>query len=171
MWWATNCPMINVIPHISWMGTVKTAQRHRKGPGQRPLIPHPRPKQKAPETNWKSTLALVGSKTGFPNKLYSLFLMHVKVKTFINNPNPRTNINSGFQFSLICRNWRIFYRRVIPDAIKPMAKSMPTTKTTTWSFSCSQASNPLILLFAMKKPKMGRRIPMTITTIALAWWS
>lgn len=136
---ATNCPTIIDNPQIIWIGTVKTAQRHKKGPGQSPLIPQPNPKQKAPPTNCPSILEFFVSNTLFPSKLYYLFLMQVKVITFTSSPQPSTNINIGFQLSLIWRNWIMFSRRVMPEVINPTAKRIPTTNTTSWSFSCSQA--------------------------------
>ena len=49
-----NCPNIKKESHIKYTSTVKIETCIKADPGQSPPIPHPRIKQIAPETNFKS---------------------------------------------------------------------------------------------------------------------
>ena len=60
---ANTIPMIIPTPQQTWMGKVETENKTRKGPGHNPPMPHPNPKQKAPNTSLKSTFWFFGSNT------------------------------------------------------------------------------------------------------------
>lgn len=65
-------PIIKNPSHITWTGRVKIENCIKAGPGQRPPIPHPKPKQAAPVINLQSIVVLFGLKSVCPK--YEIFL-------------------------------------------------------------------------------------------------
>lgn len=122
-------PITSPTPHNTWIGTVKTVNKTKNGPGQRPPIPHPNPNKNAPPTSCQSMTLFEGSNTFEPFMLTPFFLIIVKVTVLTRSPQHKTNIKAGFHLELICKNCKIFSLLDIPDTIRPIAKRSPTKKT------------------------------------------
>ena len=157
-------------PQITWIGTVNSVNKTKKGPGHNPPNPHPNPKQKAPPMSFQSTFEFTESKTFEPSKLMPFFLIIVKVMKLTANPHPNTNNNAGFHCSLICKNYNMLILRLIPETINPTAKTTPTKKTINWSVIdlLLLISSSVVLLTA--NPIIGNINPTIKTQMADAVW-
>jgi len=65
---AINCPKIKNGNQSIWTSIVKIGICINAGPGHKPPIPQPKPKQAAPPTNFQSMTLLTGLKSFYPKK-------------------------------------------------------------------------------------------------------
>ena len=65
-----SIPIANDPNHITCIGIVKTDNCIIAGPGHRPPIPHPKPKQAAPTNNFQSITELDGLNNSYPKYEY-----------------------------------------------------------------------------------------------------
>ena len=158
---AIYIPTTMLTPQYTVVGSVAAVVSTKKGPGHIPPIPHPIPKQNAPNISFQSTGEFLGSKTLHPFKLVPLFLITLNVIKLTIRPQPKTNNSAGFQELFIWRKWRMLDLRDMPEIINPPANKNPTIKTTI----LSNSPPPKIT------PAMGKAIPRIKVMLAVRLWS
>lgn len=90
-------PINKQLPHIKFIPIVNVENNTMNGPGQRPPIPQPSPKIKAPKTSLKSISLTCGLNKVYPNIGFPrCLIIYWKVIKFTKSPEPSTNIKAGF---------------------------------------------------------------------------
>ncbi len=106
------------------------------GPGHKPPIPHPNPKNMAPPINLISMTLLFGLNNLLLKKgTFLILIMYVKNTKLTAKPQPRTNISEGFQSFPKAKKPITLDLLAIPETNMPTPNIKPTKKTINWSFT------------------------------------